>query len=87
MAAWWLLQTPLGAPYFNLSWALVSRHPRLLRDEGQAKGKLLHFALPISTWLIRYCPNSAPDAAANRASQRATKDEERSRRDQGEADG
>src|SRR6266700_5525452 len=36
MAAWWLLRIPLGAPYFNFSWALVPRHPRLLRDEGQA---------------------------------------------------
>ena len=43
MAACWLLRTPLGALYFNLSWALVRRHPPRLRD----------FALPMSTRLIR----------------------------------
>jgi hypothetical protein len=43
MAACWSLGTPLGALYFNLSWALVRRHPPRLRD----------FALPMSTRLIR----------------------------------
>ena len=59
MAACWLLRTPLGALYFNLSWPLVRRHPPRLRD----------FALPISTRLIRIVvPNSAPDTAASQAS-------------------
>src|SRR6516162_10057583 len=49
MAACWLLRTPLEALYFNLSWALIRRHPPLLRDEEQAT----HFGLPISTRLIR----------------------------------
>jgi hypothetical protein len=44
-----LLRTPLGALYFNLSWPLVRRHPPRLRDEQQAT----HFALPVSTRLIR----------------------------------
>jgi hypothetical protein len=49
VAACWLLRTPLGALYFNLSWPLVRRHPPRLRDEQQAT----HFALPVSTRLIR----------------------------------
>ena len=49
MAACWLVRTPLEALYFNLSWALIRRHPPLLRDEEQAT----HFGLPISTRLIR----------------------------------
>jgi signal transduction histidine kinase len=58
MAACWLLRTPLGALYFNLSWALVRRHPPRLRD----------CALPISTRLIRIIvPTSARDTAASRA--------------------
>jgi hypothetical protein len=48
MAACWLLRTPLEGLYFNSSWALVRRHPPLLRDEEQAT----HFGLPISTRLI-----------------------------------
>jgi hypothetical protein len=39
MVACWLLRTPLGALYFNLSWVLARLHPPRLRD----------FALPIST--------------------------------------
>ena len=59
MAACWLLRTPLGALYFNLSCALVRRHPPRLRD----------FALPISTRLIRIIvSNSARETAAGRAS-------------------
>jgi hypothetical protein len=49
MVACWLLRTPLGALYFNLSWPLARRHPPRLRDSAD-------FDEVDSEWLCYFQP-------------------------------